>query len=305
MPDPPIAEAADIVLETTGCPVCGADGVAKFVQRDLLCGLEGVFGQRMCRECGVYFLSPRVPESGIGPYYPATYAPFADEGQPGWLQKLAWRIGTVHRRRRIVERFLPGGRLLDVGCGNGLFLDTLAGGSWETYAMDVQWNGRGTCPSTFYAGLFDHAAPPLTGLDAVTLWHVFEHLYHPRKALENAAAVLRPGGYLFLAIPDLRSLEPRLFGKCWIGWDPPRHVATYSRQGLEKLLQGAGFRLVGQVSDVCTGELILLNVEFFLRSKGFSPKIRTSLVLRAFLEPVAIALSWVGLAPAKVYVAQR
>jgi SAM-dependent methyltransferase len=253
----------------------------------------------------MYFLSPRAPESDIGRYYPATYPCYQEDRYPRLIRKLGWALGLAARRRRIVERFLQGGRILDVGCGNGVFLRTLAGGRWKCYAMDTEWRGGGECPGEFHEGRFDHQPPPLTGLDAVTLWHVFEHLYHPQQALENAAAVLKPGGFLFLALPDLRSPEPWLFGKHWIGWDPPRHVATYSRRGLETLLGRTGFRLVGTVPDVYTGAVFLLSVDFLLRSRGFRRPLHGSLVLRFLLLPIVYGLSRLGLSPVKVYVAQH
>jgi SAM-dependent methyltransferase len=271
----------------------------------MLCGIDGVFGQRYCSECEMFFLSPRVQEGSIDCYYPDSYLNYQEDRHPRLVRKLAWTLGLAVRKRRIVERFFKGGRILDVGCGNGFFLRTLAGGLWERYALDTKWHGRGACPGTFFEGRFDHQPPPLTGLDAVTLWHVFEHLYHPRQALENAFAVLRPGGLLFLAIPDLKSLEPRIFGRYWIGWDPPRHIATYSRKGIETLLGAAGFRLLDAVPDVCTGELFLLSVDLLLRSLGFGGNLHHSLVFRVLLSPLTYSLTRMGLAPAKVYVAQR
>lgn len=294
-----------IPLEAVGCPICGSAGMPRFEQRDLLCGIDGVFGQRYCDACEMYFLSPRVPESEIGRYYPASYPCYQEDRHPRLIRKLAWALGLAVRKRRIVERFLRGGRILDVGCGNGFFLRTLEGGSWERYAMDMEWRGAGDCPCEFHEGRFDHDAPRLAGLDAVTLWHVFEHLYHPRRALDIAASVLKPGGLLFLAVPDLHSIEPRVFGKHWVGWDPPRHIATYSRRGLETLLGSAGFRLVGVVPDVCTGELFLRSVDFLFKSRGFRRQLQDSLPLRLLLAPFTFSLNWLGLAPAKVYVAQR
>ncbi len=294
-----------VALETVGCPICGSVGRRRAEQQDLLCGIEGVFGQRHCPACKTFFLSPRVPESDIGRYYPASYPGFQEDRHPRLIRKLAWALGLAVRKRRIVERFLRGGRILDVGCGNGFFLRTLAGGPWDCYAMDTKWHGRGDCPGEFHEGRFDRQPPPLAGLDAVTLWHVFEHLYHPLRALENAASVLGPGGLLFLAIPDLRSIEPHLFGKYWIGWDPPRHVATYSRRGLETLLGRAGFHLVAVLPDVCTGEQFLLNVDSVLKSRRCRLRLQGSLVLRLLLSPLVYSLSRVGLAPAKVYVAKR
>jgi hypothetical protein len=134
---------------------------------------------------------------------------------------------------------------------------------------------------------------------------VFEHLYHPEQALENAREILRPGGFLFLAIPDLKSVEPHLFGKYWVGWDPPRHVATYSAKGMEVLLKRAGFELVDVVPDITSGALLLMNVDFALKARGISWELRQSLWLRLLATPLVWMLSVAGFAPAKVYVAQR
>ena len=297
--------AEDVVTEIACCPVCGAEGASRFTQRDLFCELEGVFGQRHCSACNVFFLSPRVPENQIYRYYPDDYSGYQQDAQPPLIRKLAWALGLAQRRRRILEKFLRSGRILDVGCGNGFFLHTLAGRPWETHAMDVKWHGKFKFDGEFHEGLFDHQPPPLENLDAVTLWHVFEHFYHPRQALANAAAVLRPGGLLLVAVPDLRSIERYIFGRCWVGWDPPRHIATYSRSALETLLRSAGFKLIKVVPDVCTGELLLLNAEFVLRSRGFNSKLRHALLLRLAFSPLTFALNRLGLAPAKVYVASK
>ncbi len=292
-------------LEMATCPVCKSEGVPVFTQSDLFCGLPGEFGQRYCAGCSAYFLSPRVPESQIGYYYPDVYEPYQKTSHPKLADKVARALGLYNRRRRIVERFIKRGRILDVGCGSGEFLESLAGGPWERYAMDIEWHGRHGLPDGFHEGQFDHEPPPFTELDAITLWHVFEHLYHPQRALDNAAKLLRPGGFLFLAIPDLKCVERLLFRKHWHGWDPPRHIATYSANSIEILLRRSDLRLVAVVPDACTGLLLSLDLEQVLRSRGIKKDVHRSLLLRALLSPFAFLSIRLGLAPAKVYVAQR
>src|SRR5216684_3330478 len=191
-------------LEMATCPVCKSEGVPVFTQSDLFCGLPGEFGQRYCAGCSAYFLSPRVPESQIGYYYPDVYEPYQKTSHPKLADKVARALGLYSRRRRIVERFIKRGRILDVGCGSGEFLESLAGGPWERYAMDIEWHGRHGLRDGFHEGQFDHEPPPFTELDAITLWHVFEHLYHPQGALDNAAKLLRPGGCLYRLTPIFR-----------------------------------------------------------------------------------------------------
>jgi SAM-dependent methyltransferase len=294
-----------LFLEMATCPVCMSDGTPVYIQRDLLCSVNGEFGQRHCADCGLFFLSPRVPENNIGRYYPASYLPYRPTPTNGLIYKLAAALGLPYRRRRILERFARKGRILDVGCGNGSFLQTLEQERWERHAMDIaqHWQFNGNV--RFYAGRFDHEKPPLRQLDVITLWHVFEHLYHPQQALHHAAELLTEGGYLLLAIPDPQCIERWVFGKAWIGWDPPRHLTTYSRKSLSILLDRAGLRLVSVVPDYCNGQQLALNIDMALRSAGVEQKLHESVLLQAALTPVAELLSRGSLAPAKVYVAQK
>lgn len=303
--DTPLQEEA--LTETANCPLCDTAGVHLFSQQDLLCGIPGRFGQRYCADCGLYFLSPRVVESAIGAYYPESYAPYAEDRQPSFIRWAASLLGLPLRRRRIVERHIKQGRLLDVGPGNGFFLSTLDCGYWKKYAVDIacQLRGHAATEVEFIAGQFDGEKPPIGELDVITCWCVFEHFYHPAKALRNAHELLRTGGFLFLAIPDLRNIERPLFGKYWVGWDVPRHIATYSDAAMRHLVRASGFTFVEVVSHPYTGELFLLNVDFYRRARGARSELAASLLLRVLLSPAVWLLARLGLSPLKVYVVRK
>ena len=163
-------------LENATCPICEAEGVALFTQRDLFCGLDGEFGQRYCAGCGVYFLSPRVPESRIADYYPGVYAPYQKRSYSKLVGKVASALGLTTRRQRIVERFVRRGKILDVGCGSGEFLEGLAADAWVRYAIDTKWYGRYGLPDGFHEGQFDHEPPPFTDLDAMAAGALMERI---------------------------------------------------------------------------------------------------------------------------------
>jgi SAM-dependent methyltransferase len=77
--------------------------------------------------------------------------------------------------------------------------------------------------------------------DFVTMFHVLEHLPDPRMALSFVKGLLKPGGMLILQVPNVSSLQARLFGNRWYGLDVPRHVINYTPEALEHLLREEGF----------------------------------------------------------------
>ena len=283
--------------------MCGAEGELKFSQRDYSCGLAGEFGQRWCEQCGVFFLSPRPDEESSGDYYLKSYAPY-QKAADGIAERVGRWLGISQYRQKLVRGLVADGRILDVGCGNGEFLDALDG-RWEKFAMDVEEHAQFASPVRFFEGRIDRDRPDLDGLDVITLWHVFEHLYHPRKALAHLREMLRPGGFLVVAVPEPACLERRLFGRYWIGWDPPRHVATYSSKSIEALFEGAGLRLVAARPDICNGAMLALNITHALRGAGVELRLHESTVVRMLLSPFALIGMWLGMPAARIYVGQK
>jgi len=290
--------------ETAGCLLCRSGGVRLYTQRDLNCRLDGEFGQNYCPACDLFFLSPRVPEHDIHRYYPATYQPWRPVRYASLLYRIAGALSIPQIRRRRIARFLSGGRIFDAGCGSGAFLAALDDQAWQKFGMDVSLPDSGLCAGQFHTGHFDREPTRMEPVDAITMWHVFEHFYHPRQALSNAAALLRPGGYLFISIPNPHSIERRVFGKYWAGWDPPRHIATYSRRALETLLTEAGFRLQAIVPDA-TGVDWSFNLNLLMSARGHSLRLHESLVLRALLSPLALLSRLLRRSGSTLYVARR
>jgi hypothetical protein len=75
------------------------------------------------------------------------------------------------------------------------------------------------------------------------MFHVLEHLADPRAGLSYAAGLLKPEGGLLIQVPNIASVQARIFGRRWYGLDVPRHVINFSPQALKLLLEEAGFRI--------------------------------------------------------------
>jgi 2-polyprenyl-3-methyl-5-hydroxy-6-metoxy-1,4-benzoquinol methylase len=142
-------------------------------------------------------------------------------------------------------RHLPSrpGRLLDVGCGNGVFLLRAKAAGWDTVGLEpdpaavaaARESGsdvrQGTLESSVVSGPFD----------VITAAHVIEHVHEPSLFLKRIFDLLTKGGYVWIATPNVEGTGHSWFGRAWRGLEPPRHMVLFSKRALRALLQDAGF----------------------------------------------------------------
>jgi SAM-dependent methyltransferase len=191
-------------------------------------------------------------------YYPENYGSFKKAIADETWAVLRWaRRRKLVRRRREVERHsgLRQGRLLDVGCGTGLFLDEMARTGWRTVGLDptlsaVRYARQRMRLEVHQGTLQDFSSKEL--FDVVTFWDALEHTPSPTEELNRANDLLRRGGTLALSVPNWNSLDRRLFGPNWQGLDPPRHLYVFSAATLTALLKKTGFS-VAAVSNFMPG----------------------------------------------------
>ncbi|MGI8507041.1 MAG: class I SAM-dependent methyltransferase [Solirubrobacteraceae bacterium] len=142
----------------------------------------------------------------------------------------------------------PGARVLDVGAGQGRFVARARAGGYD--AAGIEPAGRGLQRAAILGApvtqsTIEQAEIAPGSLDAVTLWHVLEHLVDPGAALERIASWCKPGGGLLVGVPNLASLQAQIAGAHWYHLDVPRHRTHFTPAGLRTLLDASGFRVVG------------------------------------------------------------
>jgi SAM-dependent methyltransferase len=140
-------------------------------------------------------------------------------------------------------------RVLDVGCGRGLFLKAMQRLGWECHGIEIP--SFPLPPSepriAFHHGTVETVELPPASFDAVSIWHVLEHTGEPVRTLSRAAELLAPGGVLAVAVPNFGSAQRRLFGRHWLHLDLPRHLWHVDRRGLDPILSRLGL-VVEEVS---------------------------------------------------------
>jgi SAM-dependent methyltransferase len=141
---------------------------------------------------------------------------------------------------------LPGrARVLDVGAGPGRLVAALASAGFDARGIEPSHRSASLAIQSGVAverrSLEDHDD---SGLDAVSLWHVLEHLDDPPGALAAIRGWLRPGGLLLVGVPNLASLQAEIAGPAWLHFDAPRHRVHFTADGVQRLLDRSGFEVL-------------------------------------------------------------
>ncbi|MBX3226849.1 MAG: class I SAM-dependent methyltransferase [Labilithrix sp.] len=187
-----------------------------------------------CRACGLGHTHPIPPDLG------AYYGPDYYGKRHGFTDKVC-----LARRMRIVGAPHGGGRLLDLGCGDGNFALAAGAAGWRSAGVDIGAalaNARASGLDAYATA--EEAAERHGPFDTITMWHTLEHFPDPSATLATVRANLARGGVFVCAVPDAAGLQASLFGARWFHLDVPRHLYHFTRAALTGLLERRGFEVV-------------------------------------------------------------
>lgn len=198
-----------------------------------------------CAECSLIFLSPPPDRQVLARHYGPEYYGQDNVRFGGPLE--AFEVWCRRLRARDIARLRLPGRILDVGCGRGIMLSCLRDVGWEATGTEVSDTAADHARERLGLQIYTDDLPELPfakgHFDVVSMYHTLEHLLEPRRALESAHRLLRPGGLLVVAVPNVESLEAALAGPGWFHLDVPRHIVHFSTRTLRRLLEELGFRV--------------------------------------------------------------
>jgi 2-polyprenyl-3-methyl-5-hydroxy-6-metoxy-1,4-benzoquinol methylase len=163
---------------------------------------------------------------------------------------------------------LKPGKILDVGCGDGAFLNLMRGRGWSVEGVDVDAKAVARAKAKYGLELrcsnLRAAGFPHDTFDAITLSHVIEHVPDPPGLLAEMARVLKPGGRLVATTPNIRSRGHKTFQRDWRGLEPPRHLNIFSLNALRECARRAGLEVVETTSTAANADIIA-GGSFFIR----------------------------------------
>ena len=222
------------------CPACGRPARQRFLYTKNGCDIF------RCDACGL----GRTETANFDPhaYYAEGY--FSGEQSDGYADYLGAEPVLRREFARTVDfirRHKGTGRLIEIGCAYGFFLDEARRAGFEVCGLELAETAAAHARGlglNVVDGMLDEATLKSFGsADIIVLLDVIEHLPDPHDALALCAEYLRPGGIILLTTGDFGSLTARATGAHWRLMTPPQHLWFFTRESMRHLAGSAGLRI--------------------------------------------------------------
>lgn len=219
------------------CPVCGNAVTHEWLRApDRLHGRSELYTLVSCGTCSLVWLSNPPRPTDMHLHYTDAYHRLISASGNDPAKRWMSRKEDLMRHKR-------SGKLLDLGCSSGSFLKFMGNESWSPFGIEMSAEcakaAEARCGAQVFVGDILDAAFPPESFDAITCFDVLEHLYQPREVMRKLGEWLRPGGVVYIQVPNIESAEARVFGRYWHGLELPRHLFHYSVTSLRALAKSA------------------------------------------------------------------
>lgn len=233
------------------CPVCGSSDTRNVLMaRDHTVSGEQ-FSIAECSNCSLRFTQDIPDAVSIIPYYKSEdYISHSDTAK-GLINRLyhSVRKRTLAQKGRLVIKATgrETGRLLDMGSGTGAFLNEMKGRGWEITGLEPDEDARKVARQLHGIELSEASLLyrlPAAGFDAITLWHVLEHVHELNPAIQQLKTILKDTGRLMIAVPNYTSADAKIYAGSWAAYDVPRHLYHFSPRSMEVLMNRNGLKIL-------------------------------------------------------------
>jgi 2-polyprenyl-3-methyl-5-hydroxy-6-metoxy-1,4-benzoquinol methylase len=232
------------------CPVCKGTKFKFFLDcKDYTVSKEE-FQIVSCLDCHFKFTNPRPADEVLGNYYKSEDYISHTNTSKGIIFKLykAVRNYTLKRKLQLVNQHVSRGTILDYGCGTGMFLKVCQDAGWKAFGMEPDEGARNLAAEQGLNVFSDkeRLQTYITNqtFDAITLWHVLEHVTDLETTLSFFQKKLNKDGVLIVAVPNYTSYDASYYEKFWAAYDVPRHLYHFEIDSLQKLLSPYSFKLI-------------------------------------------------------------
>jgi len=229
------------------CPICsGTEFIAHLSCTDYTASQEH-FSLIRCTKCKFVFTNPRPNDESLATYYISDKYISHTGDNKTFINKiyLQARKITLRRKRKLVRKYSLENKILDVGCGTGEFLNEMKSHGWRIFGVEPSPSARESAEkkteTKICKSLNDVSE---NNFNAITLWHVLEHLPDLNLALQTLHQLINETGTIFIAVPNLQSYDASYYGSFWAAYDVPRHLWHFDKNNMKILLEKNGLKLI-------------------------------------------------------------
>lgn len=234
----------------TNCPVCGSAAINPLltVKDHSVSKKEFVIWQ--CGNCSLQFTQDVPNEESIGSYYQSSDYISHSNTSKGLVNKLYQTVRnyTLNQKANlIISKTVKRGTILDIGAGIGAFLNTMKQKGWHITGIEPDKGARQQAKNLFDIQLSEAGILNQLGeisFDAITLWHVLEHVHQLHAYVERLKSLLKPNGKIFIAVPNYQSLDSSIYKSYWAAYDVPRHLYHFSPKAITILMKEHGLSVI-------------------------------------------------------------
>ncbi|MCW3084991.1 MAG: methyltransferase [Bacteroidetes bacterium] len=245
-------------METlTNCPICNLTHFNPF----LVCIDNTVsretFQIIQCNSCGFKFTNPRPEEKELGKYYKSEEYVSHSNTKKGFINSTyqSVRKYTLLKKLQLISKFYKTGKILDIGCGTGEFLNTCKNAKWQTLGIEPDDDAREMAIQNYgldVKGEEELKNLPDASFDIITMWHVLEHVPKLNERIDELKRLIKSKGVIIIAVPNCNSLDAKVYKENWAAYDVPRHLYHFTPNDMETLFKNHEmkvFRIMPMIFD--------------------------------------------------------
>ena len=233
----------------SSCPLCEKSEFTSFLTlKDYMITQEEFIIVR-CKNCGFHFTNPIPEQEMVSRYYQNEAYVSHSSSKKGFINFIYNRVRniTLKQKARWIKKHTKGQRLLDIGCGTGHFTAFMAAAGFSVSGLEPDPIAREN------AKTLNNFSPlpieelynlPPNSFDAITMWHVLEHVYNLKEDCVQYERLLDKNGVLFVAVPNLESYDAKYYKEYWAAYDVPRHLYHFRKNDLVQLFSPLNLTLV-------------------------------------------------------------
>jgi 2-polyprenyl-3-methyl-5-hydroxy-6-metoxy-1,4-benzoquinol methylase len=236
----------------SACPVCDNETFTNFLNCPDHFLSKEIFTICKCEKCGFLFTNPRPEADKLSSYYQSEKYISHSNSRKGFQNSLyQWvRNYTISQKFELINGYKQNGALLDIGCATGEFLNYFKNRKWDVLGIEPDKSARKKGIENYSLNIDEEShlnmIPP-SSFDVITMWHVLEHVPLLNERVEQLQKLLRPDGYLFIAVPNANSHDAKFYDSFWAAYDVPRHLYHFTRDTITRLFSKYDFDLVKTV----------------------------------------------------------